>query len=48
MVDLKGDFSNKVLETLEEWNQLPQHTSLAKTDGEYTVFVRAGRSGIEP
>ena len=38
MVDLRGDFSNQVLETLEEWNRLLQQTSLGRTEtAEYEI-----------
>ena len=32
MVDLRGDFSNQVLETLEEWNRVLEQTSLGREE----------------
>jgi hypothetical protein len=31
-VDLKGDFSNRVLETLEEWDRVLEGTSLGREE----------------
>jgi hypothetical protein len=32
MVDLRGDFSNRLLRTLEEWNHLLKETSLGQSE----------------